>query len=262
VLFFPERRSARCVPAASPRPPAAAAAAAAQGFSANHVRVERFLNLRYTGTDVAVMTPCPDAGSGQSYGDAFAASYRRAAPQPGQLWQRGRAMRTCPDRAAPQSPRGRRWGAAPQPTHTPHPPPTHFIPQWTCLAAVPIGRVMPAASCQHTPATTPATTPLLRPPCPAPALQARVRLHPGQARGGGRRAGARGGQLTAAAGSRQRSSRCRWALQGGGGAGRQLYLQQARAGGPGAGHPLDGLVCAARPPPASWPARLARPPLA
>lgn len=48
-----------------------------QGFSASQVQVERFLNLRYTGTDVAVMTPCPAPGSGSSYAEAFAASYRR-----------------------------------------------------------------------------------------------------------------------------------------------------------------------------------------
>jgi hypothetical protein len=55
-------------PACLPSPP--------QGFSPSQVQVERFLNLRYSGTDVAVMTPCPAPGSGASYGDAFAASYR------------------------------------------------------------------------------------------------------------------------------------------------------------------------------------------
>ncbi len=32
-----------------------------QGFKDGQVSTERFLNLRYDGTDVAVMTPCPEA---------------------------------------------------------------------------------------------------------------------------------------------------------------------------------------------------------
>ena len=36
---------------------------ACQGFKANQIGVERFLNLRYDGTDVAVMTPCPEDGN-------------------------------------------------------------------------------------------------------------------------------------------------------------------------------------------------------
>lgn len=35
---------------------------AAQGFASMQVHAERFLNLRYEGTDVAVMTPCPADG--------------------------------------------------------------------------------------------------------------------------------------------------------------------------------------------------------
>ena len=30
-----------------------------QGFEEGQIQAERFLNLRYDGTDVAVMTPCP-----------------------------------------------------------------------------------------------------------------------------------------------------------------------------------------------------------
>ncbi len=34
-----------------------------QGFKDGQISTERFLNLRYDGTDVAVMTPCPEAGA-------------------------------------------------------------------------------------------------------------------------------------------------------------------------------------------------------
>lgn len=47
---------------------------AAQGFCADQVRSEVFLNLRYAGTDVAVMTPRPVSGD---YGAAFASAYAR-----------------------------------------------------------------------------------------------------------------------------------------------------------------------------------------
>ncbi|KXZ56217.1 hypothetical protein GPECTOR_1g189 [Gonium pectorale] len=58
-----------------------------QGFQRSQISTERFLNLRYAGTDVAVMTQEPQpaaagaAGGGgggpAAYGDAFAAAYRR-----------------------------------------------------------------------------------------------------------------------------------------------------------------------------------------
>ena len=33
-----------------------------QGFNVEQVHTERFLNLRYEGTDVAIMTTCPESG--------------------------------------------------------------------------------------------------------------------------------------------------------------------------------------------------------
>lgn len=54
-----------------------------QGFERSQISTERFLNLRYHGTDVAVMTAEPPAGEGAdgggpvAYGEAFAAAYRR-----------------------------------------------------------------------------------------------------------------------------------------------------------------------------------------
>ncbi len=56
-----------------------------QGFERSQISTERFLNLRYHGTDVAVMTPEPPAGAGAgeggggpaAYGEAFEAAYRR-----------------------------------------------------------------------------------------------------------------------------------------------------------------------------------------
>jgi hypothetical protein len=47
-----------------------------QGFSGAQLHAERYLNLRYEGTDVAVMTAAP-VGPGQSYGDAFSVAYKR-----------------------------------------------------------------------------------------------------------------------------------------------------------------------------------------
>lgn len=46
----------------------------AQGFPAASVACERFLNLRFEGTDVAMMIPKPDDGD---FGAAFVARYRR-----------------------------------------------------------------------------------------------------------------------------------------------------------------------------------------
>eukprot|EP00884_Botryococcus_braunii_P001197 jgi/Botrbrau1/11078/Bobra.0302s0020.1 len=45
-----------------------------QGFKETQIRAERFLNLRYDGTDVAVMTPCPSDGD---YAGAFEEAYKR-----------------------------------------------------------------------------------------------------------------------------------------------------------------------------------------
>lgn len=45
-----------------------------QGFTKAQVKCERFLNLRYHGTDVAVMTPCPLDGG---YAAAFESLYQR-----------------------------------------------------------------------------------------------------------------------------------------------------------------------------------------
>lgn len=72
---------ARCLPDLAP-----------QGFTPDSINVERFLNLRYDGTDVAIMTKLPTtaaaapdearasshaAGASCSYRGAFEASYRR-----------------------------------------------------------------------------------------------------------------------------------------------------------------------------------------
>lgn len=51
----------------SPRP----IAPAPQGFSAQQVSCQRFLNLRYDGTDVPIMTPAPADGD-------FAAAFEQA----------------------------------------------------------------------------------------------------------------------------------------------------------------------------------------
>ncbi|KAI8475487.1 MAG: Hydantoinase B/oxoprolinase-domain-containing protein [Monoraphidium minutum] len=51
-----------------------------QGFAADQIKVERFLNLRYQGTDVAVMTPWDPSAPPAAGGDpaaAFAAAYQR-----------------------------------------------------------------------------------------------------------------------------------------------------------------------------------------
>ena len=50
------------------------AALTAAGFSASQISSHRFLNLRYEGTDVAVMTACPADGD---YAAAFEKAYRR-----------------------------------------------------------------------------------------------------------------------------------------------------------------------------------------
>lgn len=45
-----------------------------QGFQTSKTAAQRFLNLRYDGTDVPVMTPSPEDGD---YASAFEASYKR-----------------------------------------------------------------------------------------------------------------------------------------------------------------------------------------
>ncbi len=45
-----------------------------QGFRDDQVKAERYLNLRYDGTDVAVMTSCL---SGSTYTEAFESAYKR-----------------------------------------------------------------------------------------------------------------------------------------------------------------------------------------
>ena len=45
-----------------------------QGFRSDEVSTERFLNLRYDGTDVAIMTAC---SSSSSYEEAFEDTYQR-----------------------------------------------------------------------------------------------------------------------------------------------------------------------------------------
>ena len=45
-----------------------------QGFERDQVSTERFLNLRYDGTDVAVMTTC---SSSCTYEEAFENTYKR-----------------------------------------------------------------------------------------------------------------------------------------------------------------------------------------
>lgn len=48
--------------------------AVVQGFKEEQISTERFLNLRYDGTDVAVMTSCC---SSNTYEEAFEATYKR-----------------------------------------------------------------------------------------------------------------------------------------------------------------------------------------
>lgn len=48
-----------------------------QGFKAEQISAERFLNLRYDGTDVAVMTPCSSDAAGSA-----AAFKAQANPEP------------------------------------------------------------------------------------------------------------------------------------------------------------------------------------
>lgn len=50
----------------------------AQGFEPPQIRAQRFLNLRYDGTDVPVMTPCPADGDFEA---AFVGAYQVRAPQ-------------------------------------------------------------------------------------------------------------------------------------------------------------------------------------
>jgi hypothetical protein len=52
-------------------------ALAEQGFAPGSTAAQRFLNLRYEGTDVAVMTPCPADGD---YAAAFEAAYKVSSP--------------------------------------------------------------------------------------------------------------------------------------------------------------------------------------
>ncbi len=47
---------------------------AVQGFTEDQIAVERFLNLRYDGTDVGVMTTCSEEGD---YTEAFESAYKR-----------------------------------------------------------------------------------------------------------------------------------------------------------------------------------------
>ena len=61
---------------------AATGSLAAQGFPPDSISCERYLNLRYAGTDVAIMTPCPSADGDMSvapgdYAAAFMARYKR-----------------------------------------------------------------------------------------------------------------------------------------------------------------------------------------
>jgi 5-oxoprolinase (ATP-hydrolysing) len=46
---------------------------AAKGFAAAQVSSQRYLNLRYDGTDVPIMTPCPQDGD---YAAAFERAYK------------------------------------------------------------------------------------------------------------------------------------------------------------------------------------------
>jgi 5-oxoprolinase (ATP-hydrolysing) len=60
----------------------AAGALRGQGFAQESISCERYLNLRYQGTDVAIMTPCPAAQEDASvapgdYAAAFVARYKR-----------------------------------------------------------------------------------------------------------------------------------------------------------------------------------------
>ncbi len=56
---------------------AAQAELAAQGFAPEAIRVERFLNLRFAGTDCALMTTTAAEGAGRDYGAAFELNYER-----------------------------------------------------------------------------------------------------------------------------------------------------------------------------------------
>jgi len=51
------------------------ACVACQGFTPDQIHAERFLNLRYAGTDVAVMTACPP---GSDVAAAFETAYKYA----------------------------------------------------------------------------------------------------------------------------------------------------------------------------------------
>jgi len=55
----------------------AVASLVSQGFAAADVACERFLNLRYDGTDTALMTARPASGDRDDYGAAFVERYRR-----------------------------------------------------------------------------------------------------------------------------------------------------------------------------------------
>ena len=44
-----------------------------QGFTRKQIQTQRYLNLRYDGTDVPIMTPCPPSGD---YSEAFRDAYQ------------------------------------------------------------------------------------------------------------------------------------------------------------------------------------------
>ena len=44
-----------------------------QGFTQKQIQTQRYLNLRYDGTDVPIMTPCPPTGD---YSEAFRVAYQ------------------------------------------------------------------------------------------------------------------------------------------------------------------------------------------
>jgi 5-oxoprolinase (ATP-hydrolysing) len=55
-----------------------------QGFTLKQIQCQRFLNLRYDGTDVPIMTPCPPNGD---YVAAFREAYQvRAWDRAGVGW--------------------------------------------------------------------------------------------------------------------------------------------------------------------------------
>ncbi len=70
----------------------ASAALQAQGFAVAEVSCERFLNLRYDGTDVAIMTPRPgaaaDVAEPVAEGDYAAAFVQRCVMRPAMYWLR------------------------------------------------------------------------------------------------------------------------------------------------------------------------------